>query len=72
MEKNTSGIITYGDNKTSRVVLTDIINHPASGMPSDYVFKYAENETYKPLINSVCGGDFILPNTLAELVFKSL
>jgi hypothetical protein len=29
MEKNTSGIITYGDMKTSRVNLIDIINYPA-------------------------------------------
>lgn len=72
MEKNTSGIITYGDMKTSRVNLIDIINYPASGMPSDYVFKYADNENHRPLINSVGGGDFTLPSTLAELVFKSL
>ena len=69
MEKGATGIITYGDKQISRVEIIEIISYPVTGMHSDVIFKYDNEETYRPLNNPVNDGDFPLPKGLAEQVF---
>ena len=70
MKKGTKGTITYGDGKTSRVELEQILTYPSTGMPADYVFKYQEDETHRPLVHEMFDGSFPLPEGLVSMVFK--
>lgn len=69
MEKGNTGFITYGEGETTKVEIVEIITYPATGMPGDILFKYADGETKRPLDNPINGADFPLPASLAEMVF---
>lgn len=75
--KDQTGTITFGDNTTSKVEIVAIKTYPASGMSSDIIFKYQENETHRPLTNPALiqlgheEGTFNLPEGLADMVFKA-
>lgn len=75
-KENQKGIITFGDNTTSKVEIVAIKTYPASGMSSDIIFKYQEKETHRPLVNDALialgyeKGTFNLPESLANMVFK--
>lgn len=72
-----TGIITFGDETTSRVVISKIHTYPATGMPADIVLTYLDDETHRPLVHP----DFIehidgrkvesfpLPEEIFEQVF---
>jgi hypothetical protein len=76
-KENQTGIITFGDKTTSKVIISKIITCSSSGMPNDIVFKYQDNETHRPLTNPVLvklgheEGTFNLPEGLADMVFKA-
>lgn len=69
MEIGTRGIITFGDEKTSKVEIVKIQEYPASGMGSDYFLKYDETETYKPIFHPEQEDGFLLPEELFNQVF---
>ena len=70
MKEGTTGTLTFGDGATSRVELVKILTYPASGMPSDYLFKYEEGETHRPLIHVSFKDSFHLPEMIVLMYFK--
>ena len=68
MKEGTKGTLTFGDGTTSRVELERILTYPSSGMPSDYLFKYEEGETHRPLIHEK--DLFPLPEMIVSMYFK--
>ena len=70
MKEGTPGTLTFGDGRTSKVKLEKIITYPASGMPSDYLFKYEEGETHRPLIHESFKDSFHLPEMIVLMYFK--
>ena len=70
MKEGTKGTLTFGDGTTSRVELERILTYPSSGMPADYLFKYQEGETHRPLIHEHFNGSFPLPEMIASMYFK--
>ena len=73
MNKGQTGTITWGDGKTSKVEVVDVESY--SVMPTDYWFKYRDEETYRPLIHPDFGkedyikSEILLPEGLVDLVF---
>jgi hypothetical protein len=70
MQDGTTGTLTFGDGTTARVKLERILKYPASGMPSDYLFKYEEGETHRPLVHENFNGSFPLPEMIVSMYFK--
>jgi hypothetical protein len=70
MEKGDRGIMTWKDDTTSKVFISEVKTYPSSGMPNDYFFEYDENETHRPLKHPTFGEKFPLPEAIAEMVFK--
>lgn len=62
------GIITFGDETTSKVEVTKIQTYPISGMPPDVFFTYQEGEFHQPIKHPILGL-LVLPIGLAEKVF---
>jgi hypothetical protein len=70
MKEGTKGTLTFGDGKTARVELERILTYPSTGMPSDYLFKYEEGETHRPLVHEKFNGSFPLPEMIVSMYFK--
>jgi len=70
MKEGTTGTLTFGDGTTARVELEKILTYPSSSMPSDYLFKYEEGETNRPLSHEKFNGSFSLPKIIASMYFK--
>lgn len=72
-----TGIIEFGNGTTSRVRITKIYTYPSTGMPTDIVLTYEDDETNRPLVhpNFVQNEDgkkiesFPLPEDIFEQVF---
>ena len=70
MKEGTTGTLTFGDGTTARVELEKILTYTSSGMPPDYLFKYEEGETNRPLIHEKFNGSFPLPEIIVSMYFK--
>ena len=70
-----TGIITWGDKTTSKVIVKKIQYY--SYIPNDYWLDYAEDETHRPLIHPDYGkvdeiiAPILLPEELFYRVFES-
>ena len=67
--KGDKGTITFGDNTTAKVEVTNVQEYPNLGAPADVFFKYQEGETNKKIKHPVLGEVFPLPELLACQVF---
>jgi hypothetical protein len=70
LEKGDTGVITFGDKSTAKVVVENVRTYPSTGMPADVFFKYQEGETNKKLTHPDFGERFPLPEEIIALVFK--
>lgn len=73
--KGKTGIITWGDKSTSKVIVKEVETH--SWVPTDYWLDYADGESNKPIIHPDYGikeiikAPILLPEALFFRVFKA-
>lgn len=69
LKKGDKGTITFGDNTTAKVEVTNVQTYPNLGAPADVFFKYQEGETNKQIVHPDLEDTFPLPEFLVNQVF---